>query len=286
MATRNYRPDDLRRFAAALAVGAGMTPASASVLATRLLWFDAAGASAFGIASLPGLLERIGSGAIDPSATPVIVSEHGGTATLDGRRAVPLVVLDRAAGLATEKGRETGVGLVRVENLPAPGPTAGIPAEITVAGPYVGFVIGPGASWSLALPVDGGLPAVWNPDLAPNGSAKPRGGKRPVEFPSPFGAPLAAWLLPPEGCLVGAVLVPALESLSAFQERIAAFLEVQNEANGRLLPEPWEARRRAVRAAGVPVSQAGRNQLERYATAFQVPLPEPLPQTATPPHSA
>ena len=50
-----------------------------------------------------------------------MTAERSATAVFDGRHGIPLLVLDRAAGLATEKAREMGLGLVRVANLEAPG---------------------------------------------------------------------------------------------------------------------------------------------------------------------
>ena len=76
---RRYRLDDLRRYAAALAAGLGVAPRRASALASHLLWFDAVSAFDFGIATLPGLLDRIESGDVDPTAEGRVRSERAAT---------------------------------------------------------------------------------------------------------------------------------------------------------------------------------------------------------------
>lgn len=281
-ATLHYRLDDLRRFTSALASGVGVPAARASVLAARLLWFDAAGAARFGIASLPVLIERISAGELDPKTDGGIVSEKSGTATWDGGGGIPLLVLDRVAGLATEKARETGVGLVRVENLAPLGPTAGIAAEMTVVGPYAGLVLGPGTSWSLALPTEGGLPVVFDPALTAIDGPKSRQG-RDLSAPSAvLGIPLASWLAPAGGCLVAALSIPALEAFSVFHERLAAALGAMREESGRLLPGPWEGRRRAAQSDGVPVEPALWASLSDLASRLSVVLPEPLRRSSRP----
>lgn len=278
--TPRVRLDDLRRFAKGLACGVGVAAARASALASHLLWFDAAGAAPFGIATLPGLLERLDAGAIDPVASGGVVAERAGTAVFDGDRGIPLLVLDRAAGVAAEKAREIGVGLVRVVNVAAPGPGAGVAAELAV-GPFVGAVLGPGASWAVALPAGGGLPAVYDPALAGTladgakprrgpGAAPPRGAAEP-----PFG-PLLRVLAPGDGCLVAALAVAALEDLAAFHGRVAGAVDGLDESGGRLLPGPWEERRLAAREHGVAVAPEAWAALHAWSTRLGVPPPEPI----------
>lgn len=277
-----YRLDDLRRFASALAAGVGVPPARASALASHLLWFDAAGVAPLGIATLPDGLERIEAGAVDPKTEGVVVSERSSTTVLDGRQGVPLLVLERAGGLATEKARDTGVGLVRVLNL-APPPSAAVVAAEMAIGPVVATVLGPGPSWAVALPGEGGLPAVFDPALAveaePGG--KPGRGKgtasvAPRQIVEAMIAPWAAVLAPGDGWLVAAVSVTAMEPLAAFHARLADALRGLDEAGGRLLPGPWEARRRDARERGVAVPPAAWNGLARRAERFGVEPPAPL----------
>jgi len=285
----HYRLDDLRRFASGLAAAAGVPATRASALASHLLWFDAAGAAPFGIATLPALLDRIASGEIDPGAEGVPVAERGGTAVFDGRRGVPLLVLDRVAGLATEKARETGVGVVRVENVASPGPAAVVAAEIAVVGPYVGAVLGPGPSWSLALPSDGGLPVVFDTALAsPTDGKAPRRAKGapPVNPVDAIIGPWAGVLAPGDGYLVAALGVTAMEALSTFHERVADAIRGLDETAGRLLPGPWEARRVAAQEHGVAVDPAAWKALVGWADRSSVVPPAPLSAAGARPHTA
>ena len=258
-----YRLDELRRFAAALGVGAGLTPARAAALVTHLLWFDAAGAAGFGIAALPDWLERIDRGEIDPRAEGKLGPEHAGTLVLDGQGGVPPLILARAAGIAIEKARDVGIGIVRVTNLGPAGPAAPTAAEVAI-GPEAAAVIGPGPAWSIALPSPAGLPLVVDSVL---------GG---IEGPPPAG--LAPWaLLAPAGDrLIVTLSVRAIEPLAAFHERIDAAGRSLAEAPGRLAPEAWDARRREVREHGVPVEAGPMAGLLRRAEALGLAPPQPV----------
>ena len=136
-AATRYRLDDLRRLATSLARGPGRRPARASSLATHLLWFDAAGASSHGIATLPTWLDRIDRKEIDPVAEGRARLEHSGTAVFDAQNGLAPLALARAAGIASEKARDVGVGIVRVRNLGPSGPAAPVAADLAI-GPFVG----------------------------------------------------------------------------------------------------------------------------------------------------
>lgn len=265
---RRYRLDDLRHFATALASSAGLAPARASALASLLLWFDAAGAPSHGIATLGDVLEGVESGTIDPVAEPAVVLERGSTAVLDGRRGVPLLVLARAAGLATEKARDTGVGLVRVRNVGPTGSAAGVAAEMAI-GPASALILGPGAAWAVALPAEGGLPAVFDPALGTGGVPDAAG-----VYPT-LVAPWASVLNPDGGWLVAALAVNALEPLSTLHERVAEAIKGLDGSEGRLLPGPWERHRREVREHGVVMGPAAWESLARHAGRRGVTPPAP-----------
>ena len=259
-ATATHRLDDLRRFAASLAVVSGFAPARASALATQLLWFDAAGAPNFGIATLPNILGRIDSGEDDPKTEGVIRSEHAATLTLDARRGVASLILSRAASLAAEKARDVGVGLVRIVNLGPSGPAAGVVAEAAI-GPEIAMAFGPGPHWALALPTSEGLPLVV--DTALGGISTPP----PTDF--------APWsiLAPDGGWLVAAVAIRAFEPLGSFHGRVEATLRGLPDAPGRLLPAAWEARRRNARERGVSVDAAAMGPLLLRAEGLGIPPP-------------
>ena len=192
-----------------------------------------------------------------------MISERSAAAVFDGERGIPLLVLQRAAELASEKARECGAGLVRVVNAPATGSAAGVAAEVAL-GPAAALILGPGASWTVALPSAEGLPVVFEPALASElggkagrSSAAKVGAAR--QALAPLLAPWTAVLAPGEGWLVAALSITAMESLSTFHERVADTLHGLDEADGLLLPAPWEARRCEARRVACPSApQAGR----------------------------
>jgi hypothetical protein len=263
----------MRRFATDLVSGLGVAPSRAWALASHLLWFDAAGASSFGIATLPRWLERIEGREFDLAAEGKVMTERNGTAVLDGQNGLPPLILERAAGLAVEKAREAGVGLVRVAHLGPTGPAAFVAAELAI-GPQAALILGPGPSWSLAMPSDRGLPAVYDSSL----HVAERAHHSPPAWRDGVG-PWAAVLVPDEGWLIAAVAIAAWEPLLAFHSRVKEALGDQEGGPrpGQLLPEAWETHRRDIREHGVPVPAAVRNQLLPWAERLGVqPLaPEP-----------
>lgn len=278
-----YRLDDLRRFAIALGVGVGLAPSRASAFASQLLWYDSTGASSNGLETLPDWLEQIEAGEIFPQAEGAVTSEYLGTAVLDGGNGLPSLILARAGELAIEKARDAAIGLVRVTNVRDAGSAAGIAAEMAF-GPYLAAILGPGATWSLALPSGDGLPAVFDSALAFQTGAvappsKTRSSARATE-PTPLSLwiPWATAMVPPGGWLVAALGVTTIESLSGFHERVSGIMRETEEAPGRLLPLTWENRRREARERGLSVTKGSWTRFQHWATRLGVPLPSPAAQ--------
>jgi hypothetical protein len=261
-----YRLDELRRFATSLAAMAGLVPGRASAFVSQLLWYDAAGASTFGIDCLDGWLERIERGDVDPKAEGKVGLERAGTAIFDGKNGIPHLILERAAGLASEKARDVGVGLVRVSGIKGVGSAAAVAAEVAI-GPLVGLVLGPDASVSLAIPSADGLPVVADSILSGRDGAS-----------AGLGGVLGPWslLAGERDWLVLAATVPAIEPLASFLERVD--LEAKSERNlpGLLRPGPWDAKRREVRELGVPVSAKAMKRMERWGERFGLTAPAKL----------
>ena len=299
--------DDLRRFAVALGTAAGLAPARSGAMAAHLLWFDAAGAPSLGIATLDTWLTSIDERRVDASATGRITGERSAAADLDGENGLPLLVLERAAEVAVEKARDSGVGLVRVVGIAPAASAAPIAAGIAI-GPMTAWVLGPGGAWSLALPTAAGLPLVVDPGLpaaearasGKPASADPAGGRasaqtrarapasrRPERTPAPDfpeGMRLAAEVLVPEGgWLVAALAGTGPDSLSAWHERVATARErsaaAAADAGARrhvLDPEGWEARRRRLWQEGVEVASPAWKPLVRRASGPAIEPPAPL----------
>lgn len=270
-AAARYRLEDLRRLATALGTSAGLTPTRGAALAAHLLWSDAAGRPEVGLATLPDWLRRIELGEVDAATEGAILHEHAATAVLDARHGVGPLLLGRAAGLAGEKARETGVGLVRVKNLGRTGPAAALVAELA-GGPFLAAVLGPDGSLALALPTNGGPPLVHDSTLANRGDG-PDGSLAALAGLAPLLVPEGEWL-------VQAVSVPAIESLAAVQERVQATLAGRRgtspTANGLLPPTELEARRQQARERGVPVADPVATELQARAQRLGIAWPTPL----------
>ncbi len=275
----HYRLDDLRRFATASGTALGVPPARAAELASHLLWFDAAGLSAFGIATLPAWLERIEARSVEAAAEGRVTAERTSLVVLDGQNGIPPLILARAGELAVEKARDSGVGIVRVSHLGPTGPAAVVAAEMAV-GPVAAVILGPGPSWTCAFPSAEGLPAVFDSALGPRpGGTTTRSRWAAPPDPGPMMAPWIAAMAPEGGWLIAAIAVAALESLATFHERVGATLDAVREWPGGLLPGPWEARRRIAREAGVPLAAEAMTPLTRWGDRLGV---EPLARVDAP----
>ncbi len=265
--THRYGLDDLRRFGVAMGEAVGLSGPRSLALVAQLLWFDAAGASSLGIATLPTWLEAMSAGRVDPSARGRVTQERTALALLDGEQGPAPLVLERAAGMAVEKARDAAVGMVRVVGAGPMESTAAVAAGIAI-GPMAGAVLGPGRSWSLALPSEGGLPMILDTGLAALGERRLA---RPSRLEGFWAA--SEVLVPEGGWLLMAVSVPALESLTAFDRRLAEVAGRLGEAPGRLLPETWEVRRREARSRGVTVGASAWKSLVEWARRFAIEVP-------------
>ncbi len=253
----HHRVDDLRRFAASLASGLGVSPPRASALASHLLWFDSAGLPGFGIATLPAWLDRIDRREVDPRAEGRIGVEHAGTAVLDGQNGLAPLILARAAGIAAEKARDVGQGVVRVVGLGAAGPAAPIAADLAI-GPHLAAIAGPGPSWALAIPSKSGLPSVVDSGLDPASG----------EDAAPGFARFLRALAGEGGWAIFALTIPAFENLVTFQDR----MESAGPPGGRGLdPIAWEASRRDALDRGIPVDDRAAAELRVWADRLGVP---------------
>ena len=266
-----YRMDDLRRLASGLASSLGVPPARASSLANLLLWFDAAGASSHGIATLPTLLGRIDRQEIDPVAEGRAGSERGATAVFDAQNGLSLLALETAAGVASEKARDVGVGIVRVRNLGPAGPSAPVAADLAI-GPFVSMILGPGPSFALALPTSHGLPMVFDSALDP----EPTDGRETALAMDECLGPWAPWISSiagDGGWLIVAFSASSMESLTTFHERVGSSLRGVEGRRGVLRPESWDAGRSEARERGIVLEQATLEGLKGWADRLRVAWP-------------
>jgi LDH2 family malate/lactate/ureidoglycolate dehydrogenase len=242
-----------------------VSPTRASALATHLLWFDAAGASSHGIATLPNWLDKVDRKEIDALAVGRAGIEHAGTAVFDSQNGLAPLALETAAGIASEKARDVGVGIVRVQNLGYSGPSAPIAANLAI-GPIAAMIAGPGPSLSVALPMPERLPVVYDSTIGNGVDPSSEG----------FLRPWSSWISAfsgGEGWLILALAVSAMEPLTSFHERVASSFDGGYEAAGLLSPRSWEARRRDAREHGVSIEPDAIQSLRAWATRLGVSWP-------------
>lgn len=220
---------------------------------------------------------------------------------LDGESGLPPLILERAGELAVEKAREAAIGVVRVVGVGSVPSAAPVAAGIAI-GPMAGWVLGPKGCRSMALPTSEGLPLVVDTGLSAaeahaghvektgqsggmsRRTSQSRAAPPRDDDPEPAstvleGFRLGAELLVPEGgWLVAAAAVTAVESLSAFHERVAAGRRKLAAAGASgLLPEEWEAHRRRARHQGIVVDPAAWKSLVHRANRLAVEVPSPIP---------
>jgi LDH2 family malate/lactate/ureidoglycolate dehydrogenase len=269
-----YRPDDLRRLATELFARGGLARERASAFTRFLLWYDAIGAHDHGISGLIDWLDRLEGGEFPPGKQGRVGPEHASTAVLEGPGVLPPLLLSRAAEIAGQKARDTGVGMVRVLGLASSSvPAAAIAAELAI-GPYAGAVLGPGSTLAAAFPSAEGVPVVFDSLLASSLGGSPRAD-------NPMGAVLdrlAPWaLLAGEGeVVVVAVAVAAFEPLGTFHRRVAETIETRDGADGWIFPRAWQQHRLDQQRRGVPLPEPVTRALRERCSSAGIALPEPI----------
>jgi len=107
----------LERFVTAAFDRCGVAGPAAADAAEALCHADAVGLDTHGAINLERLyVPRLRSGVIDAGALPEIVAQTPGSASIDGRRGLGLVVGTRALDEALTRARACGVGAVTVRN--------------------------------------------------------------------------------------------------------------------------------------------------------------------------
>jgi LDH2 family malate/lactate/ureidoglycolate dehydrogenase len=105
-------PSDAEEFARALLVAHGVPGADAAVVAHCLVLADLRGVSTHGVVRLPGYLDRIRRGLVNPRPELVPDVVAPAAASLDGQNGLGFVVATRAMEQAVELARTAGVGVV------------------------------------------------------------------------------------------------------------------------------------------------------------------------------
>jgi LDH2 family malate/lactate/ureidoglycolate dehydrogenase len=109
-------PDALREFGTRVLASLGVPAADAALVADSLVQADLWGHQSHGLLRLPWYAARLRSGAMRAVTDPGVLSDTGPLVLLDGRDGIGQVLTERARGLAVDRARTHGVGVVGVRN--------------------------------------------------------------------------------------------------------------------------------------------------------------------------
>ncbi len=124
----------LLRFGSAVLEAVGTQPPTARIVAQHLVDSNLAGHDSHGVMRLPQYCEHARDGKVDPTAEPVVVSERGSTALVDGRSAWGPVAAGFATNVAIEKAKVNGVAAVAVRGAHHVGRVGVYPARAAAEG--------------------------------------------------------------------------------------------------------------------------------------------------------
>src|SRR6202158_3447266 len=136
---------EIRGFVTRALASAGIPPEDAPEVAALMAEADARGGDAHGVFRLPQYVKQIQSGGINARPNIRIVSDRAGAALVEGDNALGHLVMKRAAELAIEKARQSGIGWVGTRHSNHAGPAqlyARMPAQKDMIGLY--FCVGNG----------------------------------------------------------------------------------------------------------------------------------------------
>jgi LDH2 family malate/lactate/ureidoglycolate dehydrogenase len=132
--TISIAADRLRAFSSNALFAAGLERDAAERVAELMSQADLQGSDGHGIIRLAPYVKRIQSGGINTRPTISVVSERPAMALLDGDNAMGHIVMDRAAAMAVEKARVTGVAWVGSQHSNHAGPASLYARKVMEAG--------------------------------------------------------------------------------------------------------------------------------------------------------
>jgi LDH2 family malate/lactate/ureidoglycolate dehydrogenase len=124
-------------------VALGLPDADAATVATLMARADLQGSDGHGVTRLPSYARRIRAGGVNVNPNIRIVHDHPGTALIDGDNGMGHLVMTRAADIAVEKARVTGIAWVNSRFSNHAGP-ASLYASMPLAHDMIGlyFAVG------------------------------------------------------------------------------------------------------------------------------------------------
>lgn len=163
----SFRLDDLRPFAVATYVAAGMAGADAETVVENQLWADLRGIDTHGLWRLPWYVGWFADGTTDPTAHMSVVHETPTSLAADGHSGLGQLVITQLIRRLIDKAKESGMCIGTIKNSNDWGCGANYPYQAAEAG-FVCF----GTTTSV-------------PNIAPFGSRKRLFGNNPMVFTVP-----------------------------------------------------------------------------------------------------
>ncbi|MDB5631487.1 MAG: lactate dehydrogenase [Tardiphaga sp.] len=153
----------------------GLPAADAKTVATLMAQADLQGSDGHGVTRLPQYARRIKAGGFNVSPNIRVVRDHPGTALIDGDNGMGHLVMKRAAEIAIEKARITGIAWVSSQFSNHAGP-ASLYASMPLAHGMIGLYFAVGNANH--LPPWGGLDMLLSTN--PIAAAIPAGNERAI----------------------------------------------------------------------------------------------------------
>lgn len=111
-----FEVSGLANFIARLFGAAGLPAAAARVAADSLVEADLSGQPSHGVMLVDMYLDRLRHGSVSLATEAEVVSDRDGTAVLDARNALGVLVGDQAMGMAVVRAKRHGTGVVAVRH--------------------------------------------------------------------------------------------------------------------------------------------------------------------------
>jgi LDH2 family malate/lactate/ureidoglycolate dehydrogenase len=156
-------------------IALGLPDADAATVATLMARADLQGSDGHGVTRLPSYARRIRAGGVNVRPDIRILRDHPGTALIDGDNGMGHLVMTRAASIAIEKARTTGIAWVNSRFSNHAGP-ASLYASMPLAHDMIGLYFAVGNANH--LPPWGGLDMLLSTN--PIAAAIPAGDEQPI----------------------------------------------------------------------------------------------------------
>lgn len=165
----------LKEFIQQALVAVGLPDADAATVAELMTAADLQGSDGHGVSRLPQYVRRIKAGGVNVKPDIRVLHEHPSTAVLNGDNGMGHLVMKRAAAMAVEKARTSGIGWVNSQFSNHAGP-ASLYATMPLAHDMIGLYFAVGNANH--LPPWGGLDMLLSTN--PIAAAIPAGEENPI----------------------------------------------------------------------------------------------------------